>query len=818
MNLDFKQDFLSATKGKIIFGFLMAIFALLAAWGVSKLVFTEMIKTVDAVSAPDRKLTLVNQIFNNVSRLDQKQQYLAINQHDDERFVAETRQVRKSLDTLSALYAADSMQTERIKSVKKLLLERDRQFILYLTVRDSLLSTKSFSKEIEKLNKIFQQRAFQTDSAVYTTESTTAVTTIQEDKNKGFFNKIFGKKKPEEYKVVSEELKIKRDTLDQFAEDSLLHSMENSLDLIKNRQRLKSQKFVDKERNLLSTSNKLTQQMLNILNEVRNEALAQIERKGVTARKVVGDGIRQISIILIAFLALTLMLGYLILTDIAKSNRYRKALEEAKDLADYNARAKQRFLSNMSHEIRTPLQSIIGYSEQLALHQADASKSLEAINLSAKHLLYIINEILDYSRIISGKFIFKTEVFELKSVFDEVLQITKPLADAKNLQLTHNIQISENLFVKADAFRLKQILFNLIGNAIKFTDAGTVSLNLAYTKEKTNYALKISVSDTGQGMDAQQMASIFEEFDNGKNGNRTDLESTGLGLSIVKQLIDLQNGKIEVSSKKGVGSNFAVNLVLPIAEAPKIAAPSDLRDNCCYTEKMVWLVDDDQLILDLYSAILSQHGLSYQIFSNPKAVLEAKIATNLGFVLMDMRMPEIDGTALIKLLKPKVSPRTKFYAVTAQVLSAEQKIILDAGFDGIIHKPFNQNTLLSLFIDDSAEFKNINTQNLKKMTFGDETQLAKILKRFADECRADILLLKSELIQQECKLCQLIVHRLAGRTGQIGYKQLAFAFRKVESQLQTNQHFSEDLTQEINYLLCKLDRFIDYIAERNYSI
>ena len=141
--------------------------------------------------------------------------------------------------------------------------------------------------------------------------------------------------------------------------------------------------------------------------------------------------------------------------------------------------------------------------------------------------MYIINEILDYSRIISGKFIFKTEVFELKSVFDEVLQITKPLADAKNLQLTHNIQTSENLFVKADAFRLKQILFNLIGNAIKFTDAGTVSLNLAYTKDKTNYALKISVSDTGQGMDAQQMASIFEEFDNGKNGNRTDLESTG---------------------------------------------------------------------------------------------------------------------------------------------------------------------------------------------------------------------------------------------------------------------------------------------------
>ena len=190
-----KGDLLRATKGKIIFGFLMAILALVAAWGVSKLVFDEIIETVDQVSKPDSKLLLVNRIFNSVSRLDQKQKYLAIEKDDDNAFISETRAIKLSLDTLKRLYATDSVQLQRIKSVEKLLGKRDQQFILYLTVRDSLLNTNSFSKEIEKLNSIFAERAFLSDSAIYTTESKTSTTTLKDDGKSGFFNKIFGKKK-----------------------------------------------------------------------------------------------------------------------------------------------------------------------------------------------------------------------------------------------------------------------------------------------------------------------------------------------------------------------------------------------------------------------------------------------------------------------------------------------------------------------------------------------------------------------------------------------------------------------------------------------
>ncbi|MFC5283325.1 hypothetical protein [Pedobacter alpinus] len=281
----------------------MAILALGAAWGVSKFVFDEMVTTDDRVSVPDEKLSLVNDIFNRVSRLDQSQRYIDNNnQNKSTSFLKDSRSLKSSLDSLKELYILDSLQLRRIKSIRKLLAERDKQFILYLRVRDSLLNTKNFSNEIEKLNNIFSERVFQSDSAIYTTENKTSTTTLNsEDGRKGIFNKIFGKKKTESYKVVSEELKIKRDTLDGFAEDSILKNMEASLNLIKNRQKLKSSIFIAEETRLATNSNKLTQQMLAILLEVRNEALIQIELNGKHARNVVNKGIRHISLILLTF-------------------------------------------------------------------------------------------------------------------------------------------------------------------------------------------------------------------------------------------------------------------------------------------------------------------------------------------------------------------------------------------------------------------------------------------------------------------------------------------------------------------------------------
>lgn len=812
-------NFLFLTKGKIIFGFAMAVFALIAAWGVSKLVFEKMIATVDGVSKPDEKLNLVNGIYNDVSRLDQKQKYLAINKSDEGGFISETRAIKLKLDTLSYLYAEDAAQLKRLASIKKLLAKRDQQFINYLTVRDSLLNTNSFSKEIENLNSIFAERAFQTDSAIYTTESKIATTTVKEEDNKGFFSKLFGKRKPDSYKIVSEELKIKRDTLNQFAEDSTLQSIENSLAKIKSRQKLKSKKFVEKERKLILASNELTQQMLAVLEEVRVEALVQVAYKGSLARTVVNQGIKQITSILIVFFILTVLMVYFILTDLSKSNRYRLALEEAKRLADYNAKAKERFLSNMSHEIRTPLQSIVGYSELIQKTKKPDKQAVNAIKLSASHLLYIINEILDYSRITSGKFTLKCEPFNVKDAINEVVLILQPLASQKNLSLMVQLSTDEGTWVKGDVFRLKQVLYNLLGNAIKFTEKGSVKLRATISKKEEATTLTIIVEDTGIGIDKKSFDSVFEEFDNGNHQETADFKSTGLGLSIVKQLVSLHHGNIEVKSEVGKGTVFSLELCyVSVTEQEVNQTLPQKKLMKKFTDKLVWVIDDDQLILDLCSLILSQNNIQHQTFNQPKQLLSQEIPENLAYVLMDMRMPEIDGLTLFGELVKRVSQNVLIYAITAQILPEEQRKILATGFHGIIKKPFTEESLLSVLAEHQPEFDELNTTNLKKMTFGDKNQLTKILTRFAEDCIADIELLKQKIIERDHNICRLITHRLAGRTGQIGYKLLSQRFRRIETKLNNKDTFNEDLVNEINEETKKLTSFIAYLVEKDYSI
>ena len=453
-----QKRFFRAVKSKVIIGFLFACFALLMAWGISKFAFTRMLDTVEEISAPNDRLRIVNDLSHKIARLDQLQRDEAFNKQGNYSFLKESRKLRSSLDTLRRLYRGDSVQLTRITSIKNLLSDRDKQFVNYLKVRETLVNTKSFSDEVQKLNELVATRTRQTDSAILTTETTTSTTTVapeEEKKSRNFFTKLFGKKKSDAYKIINEEFKVKRDTLNAKAEDSIMKSMTGSLKNIELEQRQKSQKFLKREADLSNASNALTAKMLQILREVEGEAVAQVDLNGIQAREVVNDGITQITTIIIAFFLLTVILLYLILADITKSNKYRKALEEAKDEAIYHGKAKQRFLSNMSHEIRTPLQSILGYAELITQQEVPKKKDVDAIYQSSIHLLQIVNEVLDYNRIISGEFSFNNQAFDIKKVLEEVVSVMRPLAEQKLLQLNANLDLANIEFVKGDAFRLK---------------------------------------------------------------------------------------------------------------------------------------------------------------------------------------------------------------------------------------------------------------------------------------------------------------------------------------------------------------------------
>jgi len=231
-----------------------------------------------------------------------------------------------------------------------------------------------------------------------------------------------------------------------------------------------------------------------------------------------------------------------------------------------------------------------------------------------------------------------------------------------------------------------------------------------------------------------------------------------------------------------------------------------------YTTDKVWVVDDDQLILDLCDIIFSKQAIDHLCFSSPLKMLESDWDPAVKFILMDMRMPELSGVELCHLMREKIPADVKIYAMTAQVLPEELEEVLNQGFDGLIMKPFRESDLLVVFnngeviIADKQDFSSIqlDTSVIEKMTFGDEELLLKILNRFKDDCLIDTAELEKSLTDNDQPLARLIVHRIAGRTAQMGSGKLAADFREMEIEIAGKQNMDDDLKLKIRELISGL--------------
>jgi signal transduction histidine kinase/CheY-like chemotaxis protein/CHASE3 domain sensor protein len=821
--------FLRSIKGKIIIASAIACFALLLAWGISRVAFKQMLSAVEKISAPNDKLRLVNDLTHKVARLDQLQKSEMLNNPENYiSFFKETKKLLLTIDTLQQLYAGDPAQVKRINSLKKLLTDRDKLFINYLKVREGLVNNKDFSSQVKQLNSLVNKSAQQNDSTVTTTEKKTSTTTIYPADTKdsikdsrGFFSKLFGKKKPTPqstaYKVVDTEFNVKHDTLARAMQDSIIQGMSESMRNLEKGQLRRSALFVNRENTLNRANNKLIRRILIILRQVQTEAVAQIELNNSAAKHVVNTSISRISIIILVFFVFTIVLMYLILADIARSNRYRKELELARDEAEYHGQAKHRFLSNMSHEIRTPLQSIIGYADLIRKQEHPRKQDIDAIYHSSGHLMQIVNEVLDYNRIISGKFTFTNQVFSMGQLLDEVVSVLSFQAAKKAILLVKDYHIPDLEYIDGDPFRLKQVLYNIIGNALKFTNEGEVRLSVLHNQDRDYLRYTFKVTDTGIGMTEKDLTRIFNEFEQVDNPLSNQVNGTGLGLTISKALIETQGGSIDVKSKPGQGSSFTFGLsykkaAMPVAEPdkqPDVLAPAAHYDK-------VWIIDDDKFILDLCSTIFDNNHIPHKCFNSPAELLNTPFDSKVKFILMDIRMPEMNGTELCGLLRKQIPADVMIYALTAQVMPGERETVLNQGFDGLLMKPFKEQDLLMLITPKATHMESmpvveLDISKIEKMTFGDKRQLTKILKRFTEDCIDDIAELRLSMGNHETEKVSLLTHRIAGRTAQIGAGELAAEFRMIEMELLNNEDALNNKFNDIILLTEKLQNLVKQI-------
>ncbi len=488
----------------------------------------------------------------------------------------------------------------------------------------------------------------------------------------------------------------------------------------------------------------------------------------------------------------------------------------------------------MSHEIRTPLQSIIGYAEALKKEEKPKKEDLETLHSASEHLLYLVNEVLDYSRIISDQFTFEERNFAITPLLNEVVKMLSPTATAKSLVLSLENSLGADVYLKGDPFRLRQILYNLLTNAIKFTEKGQVTLRVTHTEIKNNITVKFEVVDTGIGLSKEQANRVFNQFEQADPSIARRFGGTGLGLSIVKALVDAMGGTIEVNSTLNKGTTFTINTDFPKGETPTGITDKSLEKTYNITGK-VWLVDDDAFILKWCASVLENHHIAHECFSSAEEVLAREWDEEVTVVLTDMRMPGLNGAELCKELRKVASKSVKIYVLTAQALPEEQSKLLEMGFDGILMKPFHSNDVLDLlqansdnqpiqipFIQPVENLEKLanapDFSVLEEMTFGDESLLKEILEQFVKDTRNDLSELKDSISNNNTGNITEIAHRLSGRIGQIGAPEISTQFRKIEVSLREDPESIS--ASELNETVAEADILIEHIDEKilSYSI
>ena len=509
--------------------------------------------------------------------------------------------------------------------------------------------------------------------------------------------------------------------------------------------------------------------------------------------------------------------------------------EIAANTAELASKAKTDFLSCMSHEIRTPLNAIIGFTK--VVQDTNLTKNqkeyLNAIRTSGNLLLVLINDILDLAKVEAGKITFEYTPFNLISSISEILKLFETKINEEKLQLVFNPDPSIPKFLIGDPVRLNQIILNLVGNSVKFTKKGKIGLGIQMLDEdKEKVTLQFSVTDTGIGIPENNLNSIFDKFQQVSNETSRICCGTGLGLTIAKQLIELQEGTITVKSKVYKGSTF--NFILSFKkiksklETETIEfVPKDLFGLPLIKNVKILVAEDEPLNQLLIKTLLEKFGFEIEIAANGKILLEKLRINKFDIILMDLQMPEMNGFETTKYIRKNKGSEIPIIALTANVTTTDAEKCRAAGMNDYISKPINEKLLFDTILKylnrditnkkpakkerltilrepQLTKQKCINLDNLNELTNGNIIVKAKIAKVYLDEIPKLLYTMKASIDNLDWDALRIASHSLVPSFALMGIsKEFETMTRTIEKHAARKENLEEikELFQKID-LLC----------------